>query len=67
MGSIDRLAVPGADGRPQVHPEIARIVAALAPDQAALASGQIVPRSFDGVMLDLQPKPIDVPRQPTRR
>jgi hypothetical protein len=26
-----------------------------------------VPRSFDGVMLDLQPKPIDVPRQPTRR
>ncbi|MFM7043074.1 MAG: hypothetical protein ACKO35_12930 [Planctomycetaceae bacterium] len=67
VGSIDRLAVPGADGRPQVHPEIARIVAALAPDQAALASGQIVPRSFDGVMLDLQPKPIDVPRQPTRR
>lgn len=67
VGGIDQLAVPGADGRPQVHPEITRIVAGLGPDQAALAAGQILPRSFDGIMLDVQPKPIDVPRAPPRR
>lgn len=67
VGSIDQLAVPGPDGRPQPHPEIARIVTGLGPDQAAFTAGRIVPRSFDGVMLDLQPKPIDVPRQPVRR
>jgi len=67
VGSIDQMLVTGADGRPQPHPEIARIVAGLGPDQAALAAGQVVPRAFDGIMLDLQPKPIDVPRQPARR
>jgi len=67
VGSIDQLAVPGASGQPVPHPEIARIVTALGPDPAALARGQITPRAFDGIMLDLQPKPIDVPRAPTRR
>jgi hypothetical protein len=67
VGSIDQLAVPGQDGRPTPHPEISRIVAALGPDQAALARGQVLPRSFDGIMLDLQPKPIDVPRRPAGR
>lgn len=67
VGSIDQLAVPQGDGKPVVHPEITRIVTGLGPDPAALAQGQIVPRSFDGIMLDVQPKPIDVPRAPTRR
>lgn len=61
VGSIDRLAVPGADGRPVPNPEVTRIASALGPDQSG---GQIMPRSFDGIMLDLQPKPIDVPRRP---
>ena len=38
---------------------------ALGPDPAKLAVGQIMPRTIDGVMLDVQPKPIDVPRVPT--
>jgi hypothetical protein len=49
------------------HPEVARIVAALGPDPAALARGQIMPRAFDGIMLDVQPRPIDVPRSPAGR
>ncbi|MCE9631577.1 MAG: hypothetical protein K8S94_12795 [Planctomycetia bacterium] len=67
VGSIDQLVVPGPGGRQNPHPEIARIVAGLGPDQAALARGQILPRSFDGIMLDVQPKPIDVPRPPAGR
>ncbi|MFM8734111.1 MAG: hypothetical protein ACKOC8_02810 [Pirellulales bacterium] len=67
VGSIDQLVVPGPGGRQSPHPEIARIVGALGPDPAALARGQILPRSFDGIMLDVQPKPIDVPRPPAGR
>jgi len=64
VGSIDQLVVPGPDGRPTPHPEVARITTALGPEQAG---GQIMPRAFDGIMLDLQPKPIDVPRRPSGR
>jgi len=66
VGSIDRLLVPHGDAQ-VVHPEIARIVTGLGPDPEMLARGQLLPRSFDGIMLDLQPKPIDVPRAPARR
>jgi len=58
---------PGPDGRPVPNPEVVRISTALGPDREALARGQVVPRSFDGIMLDLQPKPIDVPRRPAGR
>jgi hypothetical protein len=67
VGSVDGLTAPDSGGRPVVHPEIARIVAGLGPDPAALAQGQVLPREFGGIMLDVQPKPIDVPRAPTRR
>lgn len=67
VGAVDQLAVPGIDGKPVPHPEILRIVNGLGPDQTALARGQVVPRAFGGVMLDLQPKPIDVPRRPAGR
>ena len=67
VGAVDQLAVPGAEGKPVPHPEIVRIVNGLGADQAAMARGQVVPRAFGGVMLDLQPKPIDVPRRPAGR
>jgi hypothetical protein len=67
VGSIDQLSVPGPDGRAVPHPEIARIVASLGPDQALLARGQMMPRAFDGILLDVQPRPIDVPRPPAGR
>jgi hypothetical protein len=67
VGSIDQLAVPAASGRPEPHPEITRIVSALGPDPAALARGSVLPRSFGGILLDVQPKPLDVPRRPAGR
>jgi len=67
VGSIDQLVVPGPGGRQAPNPEIARIAAALGPDPAALSRGQILPRAFDGILLDVQPKPIDVPRGPAGR
>ena len=67
VGSIGQLAVQQADGTTMVHPEIARIVAQFGPDPAKLAAGVIEPRIIDGILLDVDPKPIDVPRVPTRR
>ena len=65
VGSVEQLAVQQASGTMAPHPEIVRIVRELGPDPAKLAVGQIMPRSIDGVLLDVQPKPIDVPRVPT--
>jgi hypothetical protein len=67
VGSINQLAVPQADGKSVVNPEITKIVAALGPNPAKLAQGVIEPRAFDGIFLDVDPKPIDVPRVPTRK
>ena len=67
VGSIDQLAMTQADGTTAPHPEIVRIVRELGPDPTKLAAGQIMPRSIDGVLLDVQPRPIDVPRAPTGR
>lgn len=64
VGSLDQARVRQADGMVVPHPEIARIAAALGPDPAKLAMGQIMPRQFAGILLDVQPRPIDVPRAP---
>jgi hypothetical protein len=67
VGSINQLAVQQADGKAVVNPEITKIIAALGPNPAKLAQGVIEPRAFDGIFLDVDPKPIDVPRVPTKR
>jgi hypothetical protein len=64
VGSLDQVRVRQADGMIVPHPEIARIVAGLGPDPAKLAMGQIMPRQVAGILLDVQPRPIDVPRAP---
>ena len=64
VGSLEQVRVRQADGLVVPHPEIARIVAGLGPDPAKLAMGQIMPRQVAGVLLDVQPRPIDVPRAP---
>ena len=66
VGSINQLAVQQPDGKPAVNPEITKIVAALGPNPAKLSQGVIEPRAFDGILLDVDPKPIDVPRAATR-
>ena len=40
VGGVDQLTVAGPGGRAVPHPEIARIAAALGPDQAALEIGR---------------------------
>jgi len=67
VGCFEQVAVPGEGGRPVPHPEITRIASALGPDQEAMARGQVMPRAFGGIMLDMQPKAIDVPRRPAGR
>jgi hypothetical protein len=64
VGSLEQVQVKRADGTGAVHPEIQRIIAGLGPDPAQLAAGKIAPRQIAGIMLDVQPKPIDVPRAP---
>ena len=63
VGSFQQLAVQTGNGS-GMNPEISRIVRELGPDPARLAGGSIMPRSIEGIMLDVQPKPIDVPRVP---
>ncbi|MEI8071392.1 MAG: hypothetical protein WCI09_07385 [Planctomycetota bacterium] len=67
VGSVEQLALPQGNGATAVNPEITRIVNALGPDPVQLAAGVLVPRTINGVMLDIEPKPIDVPRVPTGR
>lgn len=64
VGSFQQVASPQANGAPSVNPEITRIIRELGPDPTKLAAGAIMPRSIDGIMLDVQPKPIDVPSVP---
>ena len=64
VGCLDQVRIRQADGMIVAHPEITRIATALGPDPAKLAMGQIMPRQVAGIMLDVQPKPIDVPRAP---
>lgn len=67
VGSFQQLTVPGADGRQVIHPGIAKVVEKLGADPEKLAQGQILPRTIDGVLLEIQPKPVDVPRMPANR
>jgi hypothetical protein len=64
VGSIEQVQVKQADGTMALNPEIARIIAGLGPDQTQLAAGTLMPRQITGIMLDVQPKPIDVPKAP---
>ena len=64
VGSLDAKAVPGPQGTATIHPEIVRIVRELGPDPNRLATGVVLPRTIDGIMLDIQPTPINVPHAP---
>ena len=64
VGNIDQLTLPQAGGAAAVHPEVVRIVRELGPDPAKLATGVMMPRAIEGILLDVKPKPIDVPRAP---
>jgi hypothetical protein len=65
VGSLDTKSIPGPQGTATVHPEIVRIVHELGPDPNRLATGVVLPRTIEGIMLDMQPVPIPVPRAPS--
>lgn len=76
VGCFDQVAMQGEGGKPVPHPEVVRIIKALGPDQDAMARGQVMPRSVpveiskgrvENILLDMQPKPIPVPRRPAGR
>jgi len=67
VGSLSQLAIEQQDGSSQPLPELVRITTALGPDPEKLAAGTILPKRIEGILLDVQPRPIDVPRLPVGR
>jgi len=67
VGSLSQLVIEQQDGSSQPHPELVRITTTLGPDQEKLAAGTILPKRIEGILLDLQPRPVDVPRLPIGR
>jgi hypothetical protein len=67
VGSLSQLAIEQQDGSSQPHPELVRITTALGPDPDRLAAGAILPKRIEGILLDVQPRPVDVPRLPIGR
>ena len=67
VGSLSQLTIEQQDGSQQPHPEIIRIKNGLGPDPDKLALGTILPKRINGILLDVDPRPIDVPRSPLGR
>lgn len=67
VGSLSQLAIERQDGSRQPHPELLRITNALGPDPEKLAAGTILPRRVEGILLDIEPRPVDVPQLPIGR
>lgn len=67
VGSLSQLMIEQQDGSRVPTPELLRISTALGPDQEKLAAGTILPKRIEGILLDIEPRPIDVPRLPIGR
>jgi len=67
VGSLGQLTIEQQNGTQQPHPELVRITKALGPDPEKLAAGTILPRRIEGILLDVEPRPVDVPRLPVGR
>ena len=67
VGSLSRVTVGNQGGPQQPHPELLRIKNGLGPDPEKLVMGTILPKRVAGILLDVDPRPIDVPRFPLGR
>jgi hypothetical protein len=67
VGSLSQVTVGNQNGVQQPHPEFLRIKNGLGPDPEKLAVGTILPKRVDGILLDIDLRPIDVPRHPAGR
>ncbi len=66
IGSFNSVGDPRADGKTEINPAVHRIMKSYGPQQTPLAGGALTgmqPRKIDGVMLDVQPIPVRVPKK----
>ena len=63
VGSFAALGSQGADGKFVLNPTIELIIKTFGPDPHSVTSGNIQPKSLDGIPFDVQPVPIEVPRR----
>jgi len=67
IGSFDLVGTPRSDGKTEINPSILRIMNSYGPEKKSLpgtsqAAG-IMPRSLGGIPFDIQPTPVEVPKQ----
>ncbi|MCA9148795.1 MAG: hypothetical protein KDA92_05830 [Planctomycetales bacterium] len=69
IGHFDWALEPDADGKPRLNPEVMELMQRYAPTKTSLVgnNGQplsgIKPKLYDGIALDVQPFPVEVPRR----
>ena len=66
VGGFDSLGTPRPDGKTEINPEVHKIMQSFAAKRQQLP-GQtqvgLVPQSFNGIMADVQPLPVEVPQR----
>jgi hypothetical protein len=66
VGSFDSVGEKRPDGRIEIDPRIHAVMKSYAAREKPLPGGRksgLMPRSLGGIMLDIQPKPIQVPKR----
>ncbi len=63
VGSFESVGSQNIDGKFNIHPTVQKIMKTFGADPAGLTGGAPKPKSVDGVPLDIQPTPIEVPRR----
>ncbi len=70
VGSFSSVGTPRADGKTEINPAILRIMQTYGAEQRALpgqALAGLMPKSIAGITLDVQPIPVEVPRDSIAR
>jgi hypothetical protein len=67
VGSFETVGTPRQDGRIEINPAVHQVMNTYSPSQQALpvrgAAPGLMPRIIEGVALDVQPMPVEVPRR----
>ncbi|HBO43678.1 MAG TPA: hypothetical protein DD670_07055 [Planctomycetaceae bacterium] len=62
VGGFDYVGTPRADGKIEIHPEIFRIIETFK-GVPITPGGLVSPKRIDGIHLDVQPLPVEVPKR----
>ncbi len=66
VGSFDSVGTPRADGKIEIDPNIHKVIKNYGPSRKTLPNGTqtgVVPKTLDGIMFDIQPVPVKIPRR----